>query len=200
MEEQVWVAPYNRFADKDNPCPRGGAPPKTAGPGPAGVESNRVGLEGGWVFFGDGASEGAGERDGSSPQGERRRTTVEDAAVQKIAGIAAQGVEKAQMGGVTGAVTGGDSSGGGNLASGVSAEVGEEAAFDLALVVEYGVSTVQVVEPVRRNVINRVERLTGLRVTAVNTMVNDVRLPEEQPHLGRQREVERQAQDQERQA
>jgi uncharacterized alkaline shock family protein YloU len=31
---------------------------------------------------------------------------------------------------------------------------------------------------VRRNIINRVENLTGLRVTEVNIMVNDIQIPE----------------------
>src|ERR671917_1885266 len=66
-------------------------------------------------------------------------TTISTSVVQQIAGIAAQEVEKVQMGGgasaavggflqsVTGSVTGGGA-GGGNFAKGVSAEVGEEEA------------------------------------------------------------------------
>jgi uncharacterized alkaline shock family protein YloU len=132
--------------------------------------------------------------------------------VQKIAGIAAQEVEKVQMGGGTaaavtgflgsmsGAVTG-SSSGGESPTSGVSVEVGEEeAAVDLTMAIEYGVSIPQVTEGVRSNVINRVENLTGLRVTEVNIVVNDVQFPGERPQLGRQQEVEQQAQDQEQRA
>jgi uncharacterized alkaline shock family protein YloU len=145
-------------------------------------------------------------------QSDRGRTTIEDAVVSKIAGIAAQEVEKVQMGGgtvaavsgflsgVTGAVTGGDSTGG-NLTSGVSVEVGEEeAAVDLTMAVEYGTSIPQTTEAVRNNVINRVENLTGLRVTEVNITVNDVQFPEERPQLERQQEVEQTAQEQERRA
>ncbi len=91
------------------------------------------------------------------------------------------------------------SSGGGGPTSGVSVEVGnEEAAVDLTMAIEYGVSIPQLTEAVRRNVINRVENLTGLRVTEVNITVSDVQFPEERPQLGRQQEVERQAQEQER--
>jgi uncharacterized alkaline shock family protein YloU len=151
-------------------------------------------------------------------QSDRGRTVVEDAAVSKIVGVAAQEVEKVQMGGgsaaavgsflsgvtgaVSGAVTGADSSGGGtSLTSGVSVEVGEEeAAADLTMAVEYGVSIPQTVEEVRSNVINRVENLTGLRVTEVNITVNDVQFPEERPHLGQQQEVEQTAREQERRA
>ena len=141
----------------------------------------------------------------------RGATNISDAVVSKIAGVAAQEVEKVQMGGgaaaavggfltsVTGAVTGGNSTGGAGLTSGVSVEVGqEEAAVDLTVAVEYGVSIPQTTQAIRNNVINRVENLTGLRVTEVNITVNDVQFPEERPQLGRQQEVERQAQEQER--
>ena len=143
---------------------------------------------------------------------ERGSTTISEAVVSKIAGIAAQEVEKVQMGGgaaaavggflesVTGAVSGGGSTGGGSN-RGVSVEVGEqEAAVDLNMAVEYGVPLPQTTEQVRRNVINRVESLTGLNVTEVNITVNDVQLPEERPMLDEQQEVERQAKEQERQA
>ncbi len=147
-------------------------------------------------------------------QTERGRTSIGNGVVSKIAGIAAQEVEKVQMGGgtaaavggflssVTGAVTGGDSTGGGaSLTTGVSVEVGEEeAAVDLAMAIEYGVPIPRTTEEVRRNVINRVEDLTGLRVTEVNITVNDVQFPEERPQLERQQEVEQTAQEQERQA
>src|SRR4051812_47599196 len=99
--------------------------------------------------------------------GDRGVNSISDAVVTKIAGIAAQEVEKVQMGGgtaaavtgflgnVTGAVTGGGSAGG-NLTTGVSVEVGtEEAAVDLTLALEYGVPIPQTTEAVRRNVINR---------------------------------------------
>src|SRR5215218_7063141 len=91
---------------------------------------------------------------------ERGRTTIGDAVVAKIAGIAAQEVEKVQMGGgaaaavggflesVTGTVTGGGSSaGGGSPTRGVSVEVGEEeAAVDLTMALEYGVPIPQTTE------------------------------------------------------
>jgi uncharacterized alkaline shock family protein YloU len=148
----------------------------------------------------------------SSLKGERGNTIISDAVVSQVAGIAAQEVEKVQMGGgaaaavggflqsVTGSVSGG-SSGGGNYSRGVSVEVGEEeAAIDLTMAVEYGVSIPQVTDAARRNVINRVENLVGLRVTEVNITVNDVQFPEERPMLGQQEELEQQAREQERQA
>jgi uncharacterized alkaline shock family protein YloU len=139
---------------------------------------------------------------------ERGNITISDAVVSQVAGIAAQEVEKVQMGGGAAAAVGGflqsvtgGSSGGGNYSRGVSVEVGEEeAAIDLTMAVEYGASIPQVTEAARRNVINRVENLVGLRVTEVNITVNDVQFPEERPMLGQQQEVEQQAQEQERQA
>ena len=141
----------------------------------------------------------------SSLRSTRGDTTISDTVVKKIAGLAAQEVEKVQVGGgasaavgsflgsVGGAVTG--SSAGGGPTSGVSVEVGEEeAAVDLTVAVEYGAPIPQVTQAVRRNVINRVENLVGLRVTEVNITVNDVQFPEERPMLGQQQQVKEQAQ------
>jgi len=153
------------------------------------------------------------DRQGQSPlHSDRGSTNISDTVVQKIAGIAAQEIEKVQMGGgaaaavtgflgsVSGAVTG-SSSGGGSPTSGVSVQVGEqETAVDLTVAIEYGVSIPQVTETVRRNVINRIENLTGLGVTEVNITVNDVQFPEERPQLEQQQEVEKQAHRQEQRA
>ncbi|HKH76695.1 MAG TPA: Asp23/Gls24 family envelope stress response protein [Rubrobacteraceae bacterium] len=143
---------------------------------------------------------------GSQLRGERGSTTVSDAVVAKVAGVAAQEVEKVQMGGGATAAVGGflgsvTGSAGAGLTRGVSVEVGtEEAAVDLTLAIEYGAQIPQTAQAVRRNVINRVENLTGLRVTEVNITVTDVPLPEERPMLGRQQQVEQQARDQEQRA
>jgi uncharacterized alkaline shock family protein YloU len=139
-------------------------------------------------------------------QSERGRTSISDSVVSQIAGVAAQEVEKVQMAGGTTAAVGGflqsvTGSSSGNYARGVSVEVGdEEAAIDLTMVVEYGYSVPQLTEAARRNVINRVESLTGLRVTEVNITVNDVQVPEERPMLEEQEQVERQARQQEQRA
>jgi uncharacterized alkaline shock family protein YloU len=91
--------------------------------------------------------------------------------------------------------------GGGGSTRGVSVQVGEEeAAVDHSMAVEYGKSIPQISEAVRRNVTDWVESLTGLRVVEVNLRINDVLLPEEQPDLERQREVEREAREQEQRA
>jgi uncharacterized alkaline shock family protein YloU len=100
---------------------------------------------------------------------------------------------------VAGSVTG-SSTGGANASRGVSVEVGEEeAAIDLTMAIEYGQSIPQITEAARRNVVNRVENLVGLKVREVNITVNDVQVPEERPMLGEQERVERQAREQEQQ-
>jgi uncharacterized alkaline shock family protein YloU len=145
-------------------------------------------------------------------QTERGNTTISDAVVSQVAGIAAQEVEGVQMGGgaaaavggflqsVTGTVSG-SSAGGTNYARGVSVEVGEEeTAIDLTMAIEYGKSIPQITEAVRSNVISRVENLLGLRVTEVNVTVADVQFREERPMLDEQQEVQREAREQERRA
>ena len=146
-----------------------------------------------------------GGQQGQSPlRSGQGNTVIDDAVVKKIAGIAAQEIEKVQVGGgtsaavggflgsVTGAVTG--SSSGPAPSTGVSVEVGnEEAAVDLTVALEYGVAIPRTTDAVRRNVINRVESLTGLRVTEVNITVNDIQFPEERPMLGQQEQVKQQA-------
>src|SRR5215208_276336 len=112
---------------------------------------------------------------------ERGNTTISNAVVSQVAGIAAQEVEGVQMGGGTSRAVGGvlDSvRGGSGTTRGVTVEVGEEeTAIDLSLAIEYGRPIPQVSEAVRSNVIRRVENLVGLKVTEVNIAVNDVLLP-----------------------
>ena len=103
--------------------------------------------------------------------------------VQKIAGLAAREVSGVH------ALGGGAARALGSLreripgstqssSQGVMVEVGEtQAAVDLDLVTEYGVSISELAKAVRRNVIAAVEGMTGLEVTEVNINVNDVHLP-----------------------
>jgi uncharacterized alkaline shock family protein YloU len=132
-------------------------------------------------------SEGRVGSQGSPLKGEMGNTTISNTVVAQIAGIATleAEVEGIQMGGGTSAAVGDflqtvtGSSGSVDYSRGVSAEVGEEeAAVDLTTTIEYGQSIPRVTEAVRRNVINRVESLTGLRVTEVNITVNDIQVPE----------------------
>ena len=115
-------------------------------------------------------------------------TTIQDAVVTAIIGMAAQEVE-----GVSTSHGGtrlpGDSSptvgefvdnltGGASRNRGLSVEVGEhQAAADITVNVDYGRSIPQLTQAVREQVIERVQNLTGLEVTEVNIQVNDVNLP-----------------------
>ncbi len=112
---------------------------------------------------------------------ERGRTSLADTVVTKIAGIAAREVSGVHNLGSGGARAFGaireriPGSSGPNISQGVSVEVGErQAAIDLDLVVEYGVSIADLAQSVRHNVIRSVERMTGLQVTEVNVAVNDI--------------------------
>jgi uncharacterized alkaline shock family protein YloU len=117
---------------------------------------------------------------------ERGTIIIQDNVVAKIAGVAAQEVGGVRLGGGTSQAVGGILSSvpgvdGGSQTRGVTVEVGrEEAAEDLTVTVEYGRSIPQVAEAVRRNVIGRIESLTGLRVTDVNLTVDNVFFPEEE--------------------
>jgi uncharacterized alkaline shock family protein YloU len=117
-------------------------------------------------------------------------TVIADGVVAKIAGLAAReipgvynmgkgmgrtfGALRARVPGATSQPV---------ATQGVSVEVGErQAAIDLDVVTYYGQSIVEVTEAVRRNVIDRVEGMTGLEVTEVNVAVDDLHIegePEE---------------------
>ena len=125
-------------------------------------------------------------------QGGQGKTTIADGVVQKIAGLAAREVSGVHaLGGGTARALGalreripGSSQ---SASQGVSVEVGEkQAAVDLDLVTEYGVSIVDVAQAVRRNVVGSVEGMTGLQVTEVNVTVNDVHLPTDDAEQDRQ--------------
>ncbi len=112
-------------------------------------------------------------------------TTIAETVVQKIAGIAAREVPGVHAMGnaarrafdqLTERIPGSQT----NVSGGVSVEKGErQAAVDVSIVVEYGVSIVDVADAIRRNVIQAVEFGTGLDVIEVNVNVTDVNLPNE---------------------
>lgn len=131
----------------------------------------------------DGATASQGQKGAPETRGS---TTIADPVVAKIAGMAAREVPEVHHlgGGVTRAigavrqrVPGGTGSG---VTRGVKVEVGErQAAVDLNVVVEYGAAITDTAADIRSNVINAVERMTGLEVVEVNIAVNDVHLPDE---------------------
>jgi uncharacterized alkaline shock family protein YloU len=118
-------------------------------------------------------------------------TTIQDAVVTTIVGIAAEEVDGISMshGGVR---VPGDSSptvgefvdnltGGGSRVRGLTVDVGDrQTAADITVNVDYGHPIPQLTQTVRERVIERVKNLTGLEVTEVNIQVNDVTLPESQ--------------------
>lgn len=119
----------------------------------------------------------------SALQTSKGNTTIADSVVQKIAGISAGEVSGVYalgggaartLGAIRERIPGSSQSAG----QGVAVEVGErQAAIDLDLVTEYGVSIVELSRAVRRNVIAAVEGMTGLEVTELNVSVNDIHLP-----------------------
>jgi len=121
-------------------------------------------------------------RESGGLQTEKGATTIADAVVTKVAGIATREVGGVyQLGGgvarAMGAVTQRLPGSGDNTSQGVSVEVGEkEAAVDLKVVLEYGESIPNVSQAIRENVIRRIEGITGLSVTEVNVTVNDLHM------------------------
>ena len=120
---------------------------------------------------------------GSALVSERGRTTISDSVVSQIAGMAAQEVDGVHMGGsasraaggIIGSITGSESQ-----TRGVSVEIGTtEVAVDLTMGVEYGRNILEVVEEVRRRISERVQSLTGLRVTELNATISDIVFPED---------------------
>ena len=110
--------------------------------------------------------------------------SVAENVVQKIAGRACREIAGVHSMGTSGSRAFGSireripGSTGPNVAQGVGVEVGEtEAAIDLDIVVEYGISIAELGRSIQRNVKQSVERMTGLSVVEVNIAVDDVYLP-----------------------
>lgn len=114
-------------------------------------------------------------------------TTIADQVVEKIAGLAAREVEGVYaMGSAAGRALSGltqrlpGQSAKNAVSSGVSIQKGErQTAVEVSVVVEYGVSIVEVADNIRESVIAAVEHATGLEVVEVNVTVTDVYLPDE---------------------
>jgi uncharacterized alkaline shock family protein YloU len=111
------------------------------------------------------------------------KTTIADTVVAKIVGMATRevpgvhamgaGMSRA-LGTMRERIPGVAAPG---LTQGVTVEVGErQAAIDLDLIVEYGVSIPDLAAGVRRNVITAVEKMCGLEITEVNITVGDIHL------------------------
>jgi uncharacterized alkaline shock family protein YloU len=110
---------------------------------------------------------------------DRGTTTIDDAVIAKIAGMAAREVNG--VAGLGGAVSGaladmvGRIRGDEHATSGVGVEVGtRQAAVDLVIKVQYPATVHEVAASVRENVIDRIEGMTGLEVVEVNIVVTDL--------------------------
>ncbi len=127
----------------------------------------------------------------TTPTSTERMTTddgkisVAQGVVQKIAGIACREISGVHAMGVSTSRAFGavreriPGSSGPNVAQGVGVEVGEtQAAIDLDIVVEYGVSIADLGRSIQRNVKQAVERMTGLDVVEVNVNVDDLYMPD----------------------
>ena len=128
-------------------------------------------------------SEQEQRQDDSPLLSDRGRTTISDTVVSQLAGMAAQEVSGVHMGGsaartaggILGSITGSE-----GQTRGVSVEIGAtEVAVDLTMGVEYGKNILEVVEEVRRRISERVQSLTGLRVTELNATVSDIVFPDD---------------------
>ncbi len=121
----------------------------------------------------------------TASNGDHGKTTIADTVVSKIAGIATREVDGVyDLGGgvqrAVGLLRERIQTTSTNLSQGVSVEVGEkQAAVDLTIIAEYGVSIGDLATGIRRNVISAVERMTGLQVTEVNIAVSDVHVDDE---------------------
>lgn len=114
------------------------------------------------------------------------KISVADGVVSKIAGLAAREISGVHAMGAGAARAFGavkqriPGSSGPSVSQGVSVEVGEtQAAIDLDIVIEYGVSVADLGRSIQRNVKQSVERMTGLEVVEVNVTVADVYVGED---------------------
>lgn len=114
-------------------------------------------------------------------QGATGRTVIAEAAVAKVAALAARSVDGVYALGTGAARSIGairDVVGAGDIAAGVRVEVGEtQVAVDVTMVARYGTPLQQLANSVRAAVYAAVEELVGMDVIEVNVEINDVHVP-----------------------
>jgi uncharacterized alkaline shock family protein YloU len=117
---------------------------------------------------------------------DRGDTSIEETVVQKLAGVATREVPGVYAMGSAGrrafsALTERIPGSQTNVSGGVTVEKGErQTAIDVSIVIDFGFSVVEVSQAIRRNIIQSVERATGLEVLEVNINVTDVHLPDDE--------------------
>jgi uncharacterized alkaline shock family protein YloU len=133
--------------------------PATTSPGPSPATQDRLATDDGKISVAEGVVQ-----------------KIAGKACREVSGVHAMGVGTTRaFGAIRERIPG---SSGPNVAQGVGVEVGEtQAAIDLDIVVEYGVSIADLGRSIQRNVKQAVERMTGLEVVEVNVSVDDVYLP-----------------------
>lgn len=101
--------------------------------------------------------------------------TFEDEVIAKIAGLAALRVSG--LAGMSGSIVDGITEliGKQNFSKGVKIDVANgEAVVNLQIIAEYGLDMPSIFSAIQDNVKNDVEKMTGLKVTAVNIHVQDI--------------------------
>lgn len=103
---------------------------------------------------------------------------ISDEVVAIIAGMAAS--EVSGVANMSGGLVGGISEILGKKTKGVKVQVGEkETTIDISLIVEYGARIPDIAWEVQNKVKTQVESMTGLKVVAVNVIVQGVNFPKE---------------------
>lgn len=127
------------------------------------------------------ANEAVQARTGAAGSQIGGKTTIDDAVIAKIAGIAAREVPGVHaLGGGAARMVGAirDALNSTDLTQGVHVEVGErQVAADVTIVAAYPAALQTVAEGVRTAVHRAIVELVGMEVVEVNVTVNDVHIP-----------------------
>lgn len=105
------------------------------------------------------------------------KLTLDEDVVATIAGLAARDVKGIHSLGKSRLISFGD-----NPSRGVEAEVGKvEAAFDLDVIIEYGVDIREMAKDLRKKIGDEVNKMAGRRVVEINVNVVGIQVPGEAP-------------------
>lgn len=111
----------------------------------------------------------------SSGDGTGGKITLDEGVVATIAGMAAREVKGIHSLGKSKLISFGE-----NLTRGVEAEVGKvEAAFDLDVIIEYGVDIREMAKILRNRIGEEVDKMAGRRVVEININVVGIHVPDD---------------------